>query len=409
MKKRVLFIAKIIVFLLCFFVIMCLFNRTLKDKNNYSKYLKFYEEKEPYDILFFGSSRMLDCIQPLELYQDYGITSYNMAAHSENMNITYWQMKNAFKYNTPKVAVIDISLYSSEVITDNSDSEDKGYLHKSLDHMPISLIKYEAVKDLTDDYSHYDYLFPFEIYHNRWNEIVANDIIISQSGKKGAESRIDYQYLEKDDKECSPSTIVDVAGTTYVDEIIEICDINGVIPVFIILPSQIINLDVIYSFEQFFAENGIAFYNLNRDENVLNYHTDFADESHVNPGGGRKITKMLGKVITDAYTFPEKESKTIDRWDYANYEYIAAAKKGDIIHSKDYDTNTFLALLVCEDDYKIKITETSDQPFLNNYGEFLDEIYISDEDYIVDPLANEAKISIYEEGINEPFCEKIFE
>ena len=100
-------IAGVLLFLVLLAVCTLYVMRTLKDKGNYLKYMDFYEEEESFDVLFFGSSRMLDGVYPMELWEEYGLTSYNMAQHSEGMRTSYWQMKNAFAHNTPKVVVVD--------------------------------------------------------------------------------------------------------------------------------------------------------------------------------------------------------------------------------------------------------------------------------------------------------------
>lgn len=45
----------------------------------YSKNRDFIEHSDSYDVLFFGNSHMANGVFPMELWNDYGIVSYNLA------------------------------------------------------------------------------------------------------------------------------------------------------------------------------------------------------------------------------------------------------------------------------------------------------------------------------------------
>lgn len=102
----------------------------MQDKNNAEKYMEFYKEKEDFDVLFFGSSRMLDGVYPIELWDTYQITSFNMAQHAESLPVTYWQIKNVLNYTTPKVIVVDVSVFWGGQVQ-KEDEQRLSYLHKS--------------------------------------------------------------------------------------------------------------------------------------------------------------------------------------------------------------------------------------------------------------------------------------
>ena len=70
-------------------------------KDSQFKYKPFYQQKENFDVLFMGSSHVINGIFPMELWRDYGIVSYNFGGHANSLAISYWQMVNAFDYTTP--------------------------------------------------------------------------------------------------------------------------------------------------------------------------------------------------------------------------------------------------------------------------------------------------------------------
>lgn len=59
-------------------------------KESREKFAQFYNEEENVDVLFVGSSHVLNGIFHMELWNDYGIVSYNMAGHGNRMILNYW-------------------------------------------------------------------------------------------------------------------------------------------------------------------------------------------------------------------------------------------------------------------------------------------------------------------------------
>ena len=83
-----------------------------KESNN--KFSEFYEQEEDYDVLFLGSSHVLNSVFPMELWNDYGIVSYNLAGYGSRSASNYWVLKNALEYTTPKLVVVDCCMISLE-------------------------------------------------------------------------------------------------------------------------------------------------------------------------------------------------------------------------------------------------------------------------------------------------------
>ena len=382
--------------------------QTTKDKGNYLKYQQFYEEKENFDVLFFGSSRILDAVYPMELWQDFGITSYNMAQHSENLNITYWQMKNAFKYNIPKVAVVDLSLLGGAKVKD-ADVESKSYLHKSLDHMPFSMLKYEALKDLTEDIDLMEYLFPYAMYHNRWSELVRADIYLEDYPlRKGAESRAKIAPLEKVEwstDEISTSLCVE---DLMIDEIIKLCKEYSVEVVFTLMPSPLSsgNKDFcssINAIELYSQEQGIPVVNFAREDDFINYSLEFSDNSHLNPSGGKKLTSKLGQFLVGCFDFEEKKETTIASWTAAESRYLGT-KFGELkIESGEGDIITYLLLLNRDKDLSFDIHMTNkDCITLFELEAILEELQVTEENIVFDVEEDDAvEVTVYRNDTGE--------
>ncbi len=52
--------------------------KIFSDKVGYRHYIPFLKNRTNYDIFFMGSSHMHNGIFPMQLWNDYGITSYNL-------------------------------------------------------------------------------------------------------------------------------------------------------------------------------------------------------------------------------------------------------------------------------------------------------------------------------------------
>ena len=63
----------------------------------------FFEEENGFDVLVFGTSHAIYAIEPMKWWDNYGIASYNLAQHNMPIATTYWVMKNALDYTTPRL------------------------------------------------------------------------------------------------------------------------------------------------------------------------------------------------------------------------------------------------------------------------------------------------------------------
>ncbi|MBO6308548.1 MAG: hypothetical protein J6N70_06840 [Oribacterium sp.] len=150
-------------------------NRVTERTVSRQKYIKFFSEQKEYDVLFYGSSHVLSGIQPMEIWDKYGITSYNLAGHAASLGMSYWVLRESLRYHKPKLAVLDIyDMYAFD-----QPFMDVSFMHYSLDAYPLDRLKVEAVRDLLRGRStgeKTELLFPFSVYHSRWNEVTEQSL-----------------------------------------------------------------------------------------------------------------------------------------------------------------------------------------------------------------------------------------
>lgn len=214
----------------------------MERKSSDIKYSDFFKQDEDFDVLFMGSSHVINAVYLMELWDDYGIVSYNFGGHANQMPTTYWVMENALEYTSPKVVVIDCCLLAGE----QKSYDVFSYLHLSLDAFPLSITKIKAVWDLLDDpvlaeaiengtalesgepRTKIGLLWNYSVYHSRWTEIEQSDFELNQTYEKGAESRIAVTSGKLNkipaEKKMTPGT----TGERYLRRMIEDCQNRGI-------------------------------------------------------------------------------------------------------------------------------------------------------------------------------------
>ena len=145
----------------------------LNKKDSHFKTRPFFTEKQNFDVLFLGTSHGVNAFFPMELWNDYGIISYNLSYHNAMLPMQYWVLKNALHYKKPKLVVIDLFWLSQGT---KSDPNRFGSVHTVFDEFPLTMDKLRAVDDILNDSvpaskdskAKFGLLFPFSLYHNRW-------------------------------------------------------------------------------------------------------------------------------------------------------------------------------------------------------------------------------------------------
>ena len=134
----------------------------------------FYEEKKnEIDLIVIGSSNSFCTINPLVLYEEYGIAAYDFGSSSQPMNISVLYLKEALKRQKPKVVALEVNMIMG-------DSISSGYepgLRWGFTDIPLSADKlkciYQSVGEINAAYC--SYIFPVFRYHDRWKELSKTD------------------------------------------------------------------------------------------------------------------------------------------------------------------------------------------------------------------------------------------
>ena len=116
-------------------------NRWVSAKTNKS----FYElQDNSAEVVFFGASIISAAMDPFQLYEEQGISSYNLGVMSQPMIGTYYWFKEALKTQNMKLAVIEIKSAGRS----SEKAEEKA--RKSYDYMKWGKNKIQYALDYKD-------------------------------------------------------------------------------------------------------------------------------------------------------------------------------------------------------------------------------------------------------------------
>ena len=142
----------------------------------------FYEEeKDDIDVLFLGSSNCFCTIDPLVLYEDFGIAAYNFASSSQPMDISLLYLKEALKRQNPKVVALEVNYIPGQNVTALGENS----ILWGLTDMPLTMDKLKCLYQLLGkiDEEYISYVFPLLRYHERWKEISKQDYVYMTEDK----------------------------------------------------------------------------------------------------------------------------------------------------------------------------------------------------------------------------------
>lgn len=307
---------KIVVFFCILVLLIGIAGRVVQRKESVTKYSDFWKLSDQIDVLFFGSSHMLDGINPLYLYEEYGITSYNMAKSGGIMTESYWMLMNALDYCNPKCVVVDLwsldrDYQYIDLMEGNRDSKELkqsvSFFHDNIDCWPLTKTKMATINDLISDYElKKEFVWDFLIYHNRWSSVSEKDFRMAMGENSYLGSTPAYcfnsEHAISQVEKIEDTFDYDTVCVKYLYKIIEECEKRDIEVIFTFMPmagSYEQDWLAVNTGEMIAAERDILFLNLlpHDSHNVIDYELDMFDEGHANSSGMRKLTSYVGKYL----------------------------------------------------------------------------------------------------------------
>lgn len=126
--------------------------------------MELFYEQEPgsIDVMFYGSSHTYSDINPAVLWEEEGISSYDLAGSLQPLWNTYYYMKESLKYQTPKVMVVELVR-----AIESRDYIEEARTVTNTFGMKFSKDKMEAIRVSTPD-NLIPYVLGYPVYHSRY-------------------------------------------------------------------------------------------------------------------------------------------------------------------------------------------------------------------------------------------------
>ena len=324
MKKEIL---KTGIFIIIFVLILLGLTKIFVPASKHSTIIKelYDEPKNTLDVIFVGESSVYKGVSPMKIWEKYKITSYDYAAPGAKLYNNYYCIKEALKYQKPKVIVLN----TDQLFHDEPFKE--GYKRLLYDAMKLNKNKVEAIMDPVQNNSRSEqisFVFPILRYHSRWSELKDRDFSID----KGKYNNIfkGYWIVEKakpyNGEKYDIYQKLDEDELKYFEKIADLCKENNIELIAVEFPSiQTWNNNKKEKVEQIAKDNNVKFIDLHDvlDEIGIDWSKDTGDEGyHLNISGAEKISDYLGKFLSENYEFENyKNEEVYKSWEEELVKY----------------------------------------------------------------------------------------
>ncbi len=289
------------------------------EDNDYDSTYGFYREpRNTIETIFLGTSVVERGITPMVLYEEDGISAYNLASQNQPMMASYYWLEEAYRLHeeTLDTVVLDMSILKDD-FREGSSRYVKAYAGMRFSGVKLRFMR-EYSNGIGDLVSNLSSVLSF---HDRWKELERGDIAKfvtrPEAYMRGYEPKQHIALKLVDSYEEIPVPLYEVESddylvdmyeenVTYFDRIVSFCETNDIRLVLIKTPQRGEHTwsDEAHNTCQALADaNGLDFIDFNYepyfDEIDFSFATDAYDGYHLNLYGATKVTSWLGRYLAE--------------------------------------------------------------------------------------------------------------
>lgn len=313
---------------LCFLVLLAvtiyLISSILKVKSSHGIDQQaglYWQEEDTIDVIMMGTSHIHCNINTALLWEKYGIAAYDYSGAEQPLWMTYFYLRELYKYQKPEVIVLD--LYAPARFKDDYQYQ---WISENIYGMRFSLNKMEMLAVSVEPERIRNYFPSFAVYHSRYDELQEEDFEnFFWNGEEKEIFKGYTPYWNVAAQEMPEITGQGEGGLTeksekYLRKIIAYTKKMGTDLIFIVAPYMITETDkqTYNQIARIADEEEIPFidYNEYYKEIGLDFKEDFNDDSHLNYWGSCKFTEYFG-VLLDSYDrIPDRRGQEgYESWD----------------------------------------------------------------------------------------------
>ncbi len=262
---------------------------------------KLYEirhiQDDTLDVLFTGDSLVFRDISPLRIWNETGITSYDLSEGAMRLCDQYMMIKKVCKRQHPKLLVLETDVMTKDASPYKDDFA-----------LPTNLV--EKIFPIFHYHTFYKafHLFDDEdvpLWHTRGYDPV--------DGIEPYEGDPDYMNTPSDPVE------LELLNLKYLGEILKYCDDKDITVLLISLPSPgNYNSETHKTIKAWADEHSLDYLDMNllNGEMGIDWKTDTKDGGdHLNPSGAEKVSTFLAGYLEDNYDLADhRKDEQYDEW-----------------------------------------------------------------------------------------------
>ena len=232
------------------------------------------EKENTLDVVAIGDSETFTSIIPLQLWNNYGFTSYVCGTPSQYLDVSYNYLLRILEHQNPKIVILETNTIYRKITFDK-------FIYKLL-------MKTVPILDK----------------HDNWKMLYNNKKLVNQSdGYKGfnfsiieEKPKVSLDYM----KESNILDDISLFNEMYLDLIKETCEEKNIKLILVSTPSVINwNIKKHNGVKKYARENNLDYIDLNLIKKVnINWDKDTRDKGdHLNYYGAVKVTDYLGEYL----------------------------------------------------------------------------------------------------------------
>ena len=302
-------------------------------------------DRDTADVVFYGNSHIYGGVNTASLWDEYGISGYNLSGAIQPLWNSYYNMEETLKYQSPKVMVVDV--YGA--LNDEEYSPSANVI-KNVSSMRLSSNKIRNLWNSVPHEEFISYLLFYPLMHDSYREITKANYdreydMIGGKWYKGFSTSFavtNYEKLPEVD-EILEKRAPSEKNRKYLDKMVSLAKKNHIDLVFLVVPYegwQTEDEEVYVWVEEYAAENNVLFFNGNRylEEMSFDPAIDYAESSHLNYYGASKFTKYFGSWLKSNCELKDHHGEELyDSWQKYSDCWAAYLRNAELGRITDLD------------------------------------------------------------------------
>lgn len=294
--------------------------------------------KNSIDVLAVGSSQLIKGYSGLELYKNYGYSSYGIGTEQQSIMNSYAFIKESLKYQSEKVVLLETKMSFEETPEPQN--------RKGIDNMKLSMNKINLIWN--DSWQRgsfenfFSLLFPVTRFHSRWNEIVHGE---EYANKPNYPNYMGYSLtgeisgdttFENLDETITGRAPYFKNNEKYIQKIIDYCKKKDIKLIFYKNPDKDWDMQRYNTIKDIADKNEVPYIDFNlkkySDEIGFVYSSDSQTLNHLNIYGAEKVMNYLGKYISDNCDVEITDKRNDEKYAFLKEKYEEYAR--DVLNKK---------------------------------------------------------------------------